>query len=181
MKAIEKDRKVILQRKCEDDRNVGNSENQKWTKCAIWKCNKHWDIDEYLDGVNRKSLGFRNYAASISKENRKYLQSRRGEYLHAGFRVQGRAPKNTSGLQLKGTNILKLFATKCGGNPNSCRPHKALQECQSALNMFGIKLVSTQASAVRNLAVWGDEMGISSFFVSKDDGRSYYDSHLPND
>lgn len=179
MKAIEQDRKVILQEKYDVNNNMVYNEKQKWTKCAIWKCNKHWDIDEYLDGVNRKNLGFRNYAASISKENRKYLQSRRGEYLHAGFKVKGRVTKSSNGFHFKSTNILKVFATKCGGNPNSCRPHKALQDCRSFLDIFGIQLIATHASSVRNLAVLADEIGTSSFFVSKDDGRSYYNSYLP--
>ena len=181
IRAIEKDRKVIIQKKNQEGcNNPIHSENHMWTRCAVWKCTKHWDIDVYLDGVNRKSLGFKNYAASISNENRKYLQLRRGAFLHAGFKIKDTNAKNNNRLNTRATNILKTFATKCGGNPNSCGPHKHLQYCQSFLKVFGIQLVSTNATTVRHLAVLGDELHLlSSFFVSKDDGRCYYENCLP--
>lgn len=179
IKAIENDRNIIIKEKVDDDCGPKNIEHQKWTKCATWKCSKHWDIDVYLDGVNRKSLGFKNYALSISKENRKYLQVRRGAFVHAGFKVKDRASKNNNPLTVKSANLLKAFATKCGGNPNSYRPHRGLQDCLSFLDIFGIQLVASHADTVRHLAILADELGSSSFFVSKDDGRSHCEGCLP--
>ena len=149
MKAIENDREIAKQKKIQ---NLPHTEDAK-TQCALPVCNKSWDINSYLDVVR---TGTGNQKASnhiLGKDQRRRLQQSRGAFVHAGFRKK---------------DDLKEFATKCGGNPNSCQPHKSLQNCKAAL--FGIELISSTANTVRHLGIVNGENG-PSFFVSKDDGR----------
>lgn len=162
MKAIEVERMEL-----DVDGKVANQ--IRWRKCTKASCNAHFDIDMYLDSSDTKKI-FNNVKALTDTKVKKYLRSRRGTCVHAGFSLQGN------------NDICKMFATKCGGNPNSCAPHSTLKDCVSFLNLFGICVVSTSSNAIRHMSIMEskDEEAIQgTYFISKDDGRSNYGGTLP--
>jgi len=147
----------------------------KWTRCSTQKCGRQWDINVYLDTVDNRHLGMKSYSSGVSKEMKKYLQQRRGAYLHAGFPVP-----NGKDRYGKTRNIQKSFAMRNGGNPNSCTAHKSLRESASFLELFGMQCVATTSTTTRHLAIMTDEDLSPTFFSSKDDGRSHCDGALPS-
>jgi hypothetical protein len=154
MKAIEQDREV-LKHQNQDEPHVKQCKNA----CSNPRCKESWDVNSYLNGVHMKRGGKKKgLNRVVDKEQLRHLQQSRGAFVHVGFRRK---------------DVLPKFAAKCGGNPNSCQPHKIVQECN--LELFGIDLISSSATTVRHLAIVTGEKG-ASFFISKDDGRAHCDS-----
>ena len=179
MKAIESKRREIANagKKGKDSTSAVASishDCDKWTRCPAQKCGRHWDINIYLNTVDKGNLGMRNYSSGVSKGLKKYLQERRGAYLHAGFPVS--KGKDRHG---KTRNTQKSFAMRNGGNPNSCAVHKSLRESASFLELFGMHCVATTSTTTRHLAIMMDGDLSPTFFASKDDGRSHCDGTLP--
>ena len=174
MKAIDLDRRGIAAKKKCNDTSLAVECDTRWNVCSIPNCDKHWDINIHLDSVDKRKPGSQNDSIHVGKSLKKFLQKRRGAYLHAGFPVRSDCEND------KDVNVLKSFAMRCGGNPNSCEPHKTLSECASFMGLFGLHCVSTSSANARHLAIMTDDDASPTFFMSKDDGRFYCDGTLPS-
>ena len=133
------------------------------SECSVSDCTQTWDIDSYLDGVSFKQDKAINASKCfVDKDQCRALQQRRGAFVHVGF---------------KNVQLLQNFARKCGGNPKSCEPNKALEDCN--LEMFGINLISSQATTVRHFAIAKRSANKAAYFISKDDGRNHSEGCIP--
>ena len=176
MKAIDLDRRKIVAKKQRKDSPAASDCHARWNVCSTQNCGRHWDINIYLDGVDKRKPGkIKSDATDVGRVLKKYLQQRRGAYFHAGFPVIRDKHGND-----KNANVFQSFAMKCGGNPSSCEPHKSLTEYTSFMKLFGLQCVSTTSTNVRHLAIMTDEDKSPTFFTSKDDGRFHCGGTLPS-
>ncbi len=184
MKAIEENRDCLkgqqdLERK--GQRGISKAGKDKSKTCPIPMCNKSYDINYYLNTaqnplVSKKKSGSTISPQKLDKETRRHLQQSRGAFVHVGLRFN---------------DALQKFSVKCGGNPNSCQPHWSVSRHSASLEkVFGMSMISSPAATVRHLAIipgmGGEELQTqdkyqargyqASFFLSKDDGRCYYES-----
>ncbi len=133
-------------------------------RCSIPLCCETSDVDGILDQVNK---GKSKCGKKCMTENhlewdyRRYLQRRRGFCFHASFDD----PESRD-----------MFTKICGGNRHDKAVHPLLQNCNEP---FYVEKVAASAAAVRHIAITRGAIG-NSFFVSKDDGRAYWDEGLPN-
>ena len=135
-------------------------------KCCIPQCHGESDINSMLDQVKTNNVGNDQNKKSTSGnllewDFRRYLQKRRGFCFHASF---------------SNPDYRQTFVKMCGGNKNDKTVHPTLQECGD--DPFHVPKVAASAAAVRHLAITKGEYR-TSFFISKDDGRYYWDECLP--
>jgi len=163
IKAIENERNNIHQKMDEKILITPQEQEMKrWYKCAELHCQAQFDINKYLDEVNYKRKVFKSSKTSISLHERIYLQKRRGEYIHAGFTDPDKA---------------KNFAMKCRGNRKGGYQSDLVTQMAKTC-LYKISYVSSTALNVRNIAITMRD-DCASFFVSKDDGKAYYDNAVP--
>ncbi len=122
-------------------------------KCCIPECEECSNVDTMLDQV-------KSTVDNLEWEFKLYLQSKRGFCFHASF--SNPACRDT-------------FVRFCGGNRNNTNVHPTLQGGEE---LFTIEKVAASAAAVRHVTITKGRKG-TSFFLSKDDGRTYWDECLP--
>ena len=88
-------------------------------------------------------------------------QRRRGCCFHASFANAAFGQK---------------FIKVCGGNRNDKTVHQALQDSDN--EPYSVEKIAASASTVRHIAITKNNKE-TSFFISKDDGRAYWDECFP--
>ena len=122
-------------------------------RCSIPECEAESDINKLLDQTNTEH--------HLDWDFKLYLQRRRGFCFHASF---------------DDPDCRETFSEVCGGNRNTKIVHHVLQECSQ--EPFHVDKIAASAATITHVALTRGSVG-TSFFVSKDDGRNYYDDGLP--